>query len=112
MNNLTKKSIFKRFTILAVFGLLIISWNNDDNNPKDVNEAGNLSSNTTYSGSIELLNEAETPAEDITEEVTEEKEEHQFFFTVGGSITEVIYTDEDDNGDPVGLSFALTTPVM
>ena len=34
--------------------------------------SGNLSANTTYTGSIVFLNETETPAEDITEEVAEE----------------------------------------
>ena len=37
---------------------------------------GTLSANTVYTGSIELLNEAESPAEDITEEVQEEDDEH------------------------------------
>ena len=43
---------------------------------------GNLTAGVTYSGSIVLLNEAEEPAENITEEVEEENLEHQFFYTV------------------------------
>ena len=81
----------------------------DGPNAPVIDISGNLAANTTYSGSIELLNETETPAEDITEEVEEEDEEHQFFFTVGGSITEVTYSDQDGDGNPVGLSFDLMT---
>ena len=33
---------------------------------------GTLAANTTYTGTVQFLNELETPAEDITEEVEEE----------------------------------------
>ena len=71
--------------------------------------SGNLAASTTYNGSIELLNETETPAEDITEEVEEEDDEHQFIFQVTGSLTAVDYADADGNGNPVGLAFTLET---
>ena len=71
--------------------------------------SGNLANSTTYNGSIELLNETEDPAEDITEEVEEEDDEHQFFFGVTGSIASTSYSDEDGDGNPVGLAFELTT---
>jgi hypothetical protein len=71
--------------------------------------SGSLAPNTTYAGSITLLNETESPVEDITEEVEEEDEEHQFFFEFSGSITNVVYADQDANGNPVGLDFDLTT---
>lgn len=74
-----------------------------------INISGNLIANTTYNGSIELLNETETPAENITEEVEEEDEEHQFFFSASGAITGVDYSDEDGDGNPVGLDFTLNT---
>ncbi|ASV32100.1 type 1 periplasmic binding fold superfamily protein [Maribacter cobaltidurans] len=74
-----------------------------------ISVSGNLSANTTYNGSIQLLNETETPAEDITEEVEEEDEEHQFFFTASGALSGVEYDDEDGNGNPVGINFTLTT---
>lgn len=81
----------------------------DGPNAPEITVSGDLVPNATYSGSIELLNETETPAEDITEEVEEEDEEHQFFFSAGGAITGTAYTDQDGNGNPVGLSFDLTT---
>tara|TARA_B100001287_G_scaffold195160_1_gene165116 strand:- start:191 stop:739 length:549 start_codon:yes stop_codon:yes gene_type:complete len=70
---------------------------------------GPLTSGTIYSGSIVLLNETEDPAENVTEEIEEEDDEHQFFFVVGSGLdVTTSYNDEDDNGNPVGLSFTLT----
>jgi hypothetical protein len=81
----------------------------DGPNEPVIEVSGNLIANTSYSGSIEVLNETETPAEDITEEIEEEDEEHQFFFSTSGAITGVDYEDLDSNGNPVGLNFTLNT---
>ena len=63
-----------------------------------------LMANTTYDGSIQLLNETEAPAEDITLEVKEEDLDHQFFFnTSGGLDLNVDYSDQDGNGNPLGV---------
>jgi len=69
---------------------------------------GTLAANTAYSGSIELLNESETPAEDVTEEIEEEDEEHQFFFASTNGIS-ITYADADAEGNPIGLQNTLTT---
>lgn len=69
---------------------------------------GILQSGTTYSGTLELLNETETPAGNLTEEIEEEGDEHQFFFSSTTNIT-VAYNDGDANGKPVGLETLLTT---
>ena len=71
--------------------------------------SGNLEDFTTYDGSIELLNETETPAEDVTEEIEEEAEEHQFFFTSTGNIGNITYLDADANSNPIGLEFSIST---
>ena len=68
-----------------------------------------LAANTTYNGTITLLNETESPAEDITLEVAEEDDEHQFFYAVSGAISDTEYTDMDENGNPVGITFTLST---
>ncbi|HEY3404066.1 MAG TPA: hypothetical protein VGK59_11800 [Ohtaekwangia sp.] len=62
-----------------------------------------LNANTNYTAEITLLNETLSPAEDITEEVEEEMNDHLFCFTVTGSDVMVSYEDEDENGHPVGL---------
>jgi len=76
---------------------------------------GTLASNTTYSGVITLLNEAETPIEDITAEVEEEDEDHQLFFTFSNQSFSggFDYSDADGNGNPIGLltTFATGTPL-
>jgi hypothetical protein len=67
-----------------------------------------LAANTTYSGMITLLNEAETPIEDLTSEIFDEAEEHQFFFSASGN-SQFTYSDTDNNGNPLGLTFSLLT---
>ncbi len=82
----------------------------DGPNPPEVTVSGDLQENAIYNGTIVLLNETETPAEDITAEVEEEDEEHQFFYTVGSSLNaNVEYANFDGNGNPLGTSFTLTT---
>lgn len=80
----------------------------DGPNAPEVTVSGSFTSGAIYNGTIEFLNELESPAEDITEEVEEEDEEHQVFYTLGSGVGTVAYTDEDGNGNPVGLSFEFT----
>jgi len=70
---------------------------------------GTLKQGTSYTGNIVLLDETQDPAENISEEVAEEDDEHQFFFqsTVDGLTVD--YSDTDDDGNPIGLSSSLTT---
>lgn len=70
---------------------------------------GTLSAETTYSGAFTLLNETESPAESITEEIAEEDADHQFFFVSTISDLTVAYDDTDGDGNPVGLASTLTT---
>jgi hypothetical protein len=80
----------------------------DGPNPPEVTVSGPLLTNTDYNGTIVLLNETETPAEDITEEVEEEAEEHQFFFEVSGSLSaSTTYSNFDGDGNPLGTEFVL-----
>ena len=51
------------------------------------------------------MNELESPAEDITEEVEEEALEHQVFYNATNGIGTISYNDEDSEGNPIGLSF-------
>lgn len=81
----------------------------DGSNPSITTSA--LTANTTYTGRIEFLNELESPAENITAEVKEEAEEHQVFYLPSTSLntTDITYTDNDVDGNPIGLEFTLTT---
>lgn len=79
----------------------------DGPNEPVVSVSGDLRSNTVYDGSIEVLNETEDPAEDITAEIREKDEEHQFFFSLPQDIGAITYNDQDSNNNPIGLSFTL-----
>lgn len=81
----------------------------DGPNPPEVTVSGNLSAGMVYDGSIVLLNETKTPAENITTEVEEENLEHQFFYTVSSGLDVTTdYADLDDDGNPLGTEFTLT----
>ncbi len=81
----------------------------------------NLAANTSYTLSLTLINALADPGDaeyNITEEVQEEGDEHMFFFAwtnnvfsdpagngnVDNRADDVNYNDEDDNGQPIGLS--------
>lgn len=81
----------------------------DGPNAPVITVSDNLLVNTTYSGRIVLLNETMTPIEDITEEVAQEANDHQFFFSSTGPIGTIVYADEDGNGNPLGILFNLST---
>lgn len=90
-----------------------------------VDGAINLAAGTTYTLSIELINALAAPTDeeyDITKEVKEEGDEHQFYFAwtnnvfsdpagngnVDNRADKINYKDTDDNGLPIGLSTAWT----
>ncbi|MCD2258996.1 type 1 periplasmic binding fold superfamily protein [Psychroserpens luteolus] len=81
----------------------------DGPNPPVITVSGPLAVGTTYNGSLELLNETETPAELINTEILGEDDEHQFFFQSTNSIATFTYSDTDGDGNPLGLEFTLTT---
>lgn len=69
---------------------------------------GTLAANTDYNVSIEVRNDEEN--EDITAEIVEEDEEHQFFFQKSNGLNiEFAYDDADGNGNPIGLATVFST---
>lgn len=67
-----------------------------------------LQANTVYMGVVELLNEAVTPAVNISDEVMEEAADHLFCYAVSGANTTVSITDSF-NSLPIGLTTSWTT---
>ena len=76
-----------------------------------------LDADTAYTFSVRFINELEDPPENITEEIEEEDDEHQVLYSGAGvasagdsadalaaAVGTHSYADEDDNGNPVGLS--------
>jgi hypothetical protein len=80
----------------------------DGPNAPEVTVSGNLTAGAAYDGSIVLLNETVDPADNITEEVAEESNEHQFFYTSDANLDVTTeYGNTDDNGNPLGTTFTL-----
>jgi len=70
----------------------------------EITVSGPLAANMMYTGSVEFLNETESPAEDVTEEIVEEADEHLLCYEVEGITLTVVATDEDSEGRPLGLT--------
>ncbi len=69
-----------------------------------------LEANSSYDVTIEVLNESVSPPEAITEEVEEEADAHQFFFSMAESLNlDFSYDDADTNGKPLGLKTIFMT---
>ena len=86
-----------------------VDLDGDGPNEPTIEVSGTFNPNTMYAGTLKILNEAESPAEDITLEIMEEDEDHQFFFSFTNDIATATYGDEDSNGNPVGVQFNLVT---
>ena len=82
----------------------------------------NLGIGKTYTLTYEIFNNLETPDEDIGEEIKDEDDEHQFFFSFtenaftnpagNGNIdnaSDPINYNDNDGANPVGLSTTWTT---
>ncbi|MGB6153825.1 MAG: type 1 periplasmic binding fold superfamily protein [Pricia sp.] len=75
----------------------------------EITVSDNLTAGVVYTGSIVLLNESVSPADDITEEVEEEGDEHQFFYTSDSNLdVSTEYGNTDEDGNPLGTEFTLT----
>jgi hypothetical protein len=73
-------------------------------------EGGTLTENTVYNGTVSLSNASVSPAEDITLEIMEEEQEHQFFYMAASTLNLTIdYADQDADGNPLGLLTTFTT---
>jgi hypothetical protein len=83
----------------------------------------NLDTSKTYTLTFEIMNNLDSPGENIGDEILAEDEEHQIFFSfsnnafanpigngnIDNSGDPLNYNDSDANGNPVGLSTNWTT---
>ena len=100
--------------------LLTFQWADPEDDGDPVIDDIALMDGSSYSLSIQILNELEDPVEDVTTEIGDEADEHQFFFTGSAvqslstgtnddAVVEQSYDDEDDDGLPLGLDNSITT---
>ncbi len=67
-----------------------------------------LKAGSTYAGTVQLFDETKNPVANVTEEVEEEADAHQFFYTPQGELAGrlvVTVTDKDSKNLPLGLKF-------
>lgn len=93
------------FTPATGGAAVVATWRDldgDGANPPVV-QGATLAANTTYNLTLRVLDESETPVENVTTEVLEEDYEHQFFFRATGANLTIQYADQDRNGRPIGV---------
>ena len=103
-----EEELITRTTVVLTAGTDVVTFSlvdpDGDGGVDAVTTGGSLAAGTTYSYVATFLNETEDPAEDITEEVNAEDEEHQIFISFDGIDAAVTEQDEDDNGRPLGVT--------
>lgn len=68
-----------------------------------------LGASKAYSCTLEFLDESKTPAEDITEEIEEEDDEHQIYYEVATANLTVSNLNTDGGGLPLGTTSSWAT---
>lgn len=129
----------KENEVEVITDVKLVFTNTDD--PKDIVEASakdpdgmgveplailgelTLKTNTSYELTYEIMNNLETPGEDIGLEIAAEDDEHQFFFSFSSDVfatpsgdgnidvpsDPINYADADGKGNPLGLRTNWTT---
>lgn len=75
----------------------------DGGNPPVQRDTIKISANKTYSVSVSFFDETKNPIANITNEINNEKNDHQLFFNFSGVNVQSFYLDKDGNNLPIGL---------
>jgi len=89
-----------------------VIWKDTDGDGGNPPTIGTLTikANSFYSGYLTLLDESHAGhTHNITDEINNEKEDHQFFYQPTGNLSNFAYVDFDANSKPVGLRFSFQT---
>jgi hypothetical protein len=78
-------------------------WRDEDASGNPEIDPITLEAHANYTMKVWVFDESKDPVEDITEEITLESADHQFFFNVTGAEMTIEYNDSDGDGKPVGL---------
>jgi len=92
----------------------VITLEYEDLDPDDTEDgtytiSGNLTAGTTYIGEVTLLNKTDDEPEHAQEELEEEAEEHEFFYSTTISDIVIEKTDMDADENPIGFDTTFTT---
>jgi hypothetical protein len=68
-----------------------------------------LSPNKSYEVEVDFLDESKNPAEDITEEILEEADDHEVFYQLSNALVTITRTDKDTKNLPLGLKADVVT---
>ncbi len=80
----------------------------DGGNAPTQHDTIRLVANTYYNATVQILNESENPAEDITPEIQDEDDEHLFCYTPSNTNVSIVRTDSDGTFE-VGLTTLWST---
>ena len=83
----------------------------DGGNAPTEHDTVRLVANTYYTATIQLLNESESPAEDITVEVQDEDDEHIFCYTPTATTNLAITRTDSDGTYEVGITTLWSTGI-
>lgn len=80
-------------------------WKDSDGNggQNPLIDSVQLTKNKTYFTQIIILDETKSPTGDVSAEILNEGSDHQFFFLKSNINTNIMYNDQDKNGNPIGL---------
>ena len=95
---------------------IISTWSDLDGpggNSPTISDTLRLAKGKKYNGSITLYNKSKNPIENITNEIIELADEHQFFYTPSSTINSLIVSilDKDSKNLPIGLLFTIDSPI-
>jgi hypothetical protein len=68
-----------------------------------------LSPNKSYEVEVDFLDESKNPAEDITEEILGEADDHEVFYQLSNALVTITRTDKDTKNLPLGLKADVVT---
>ncbi|MCU0416358.1 MAG: hypothetical protein MUE33_04140 [Cytophagaceae bacterium] len=103
----TVKLVFKKSP--SATDSLVFSWRDTDGDGGNAPtiQTINITDDYTYMALIALDESNPANVEDMTEEIKEEADEHQLFYTLSSSFMNLTYADSDDNGVPIGLKMTM-----
>ncbi|GAB3202852.1 hypothetical protein ABID22_001103 [Pontibacter aydingkolensis] len=102
---ITLEPVGKTQTVVGIFR----DVDGDGGNPATANTM-RLEANTTYNATIKLFDESKNTPVELTNEIKEEADEHEFFYQALDNLAlSISKTDRDNSQRPIGLQAQIVT---